>query len=143
MTSPATGTLAAAGAATTSSAGVAILSTLSIPLDEYLAGTLFAVIGAVAWQFIAAQVARERAAQNGDPPDKRPTIDLTTVGYALFGSPLASGAMIALVHLFGGTTNLLSLPGFLLAGAAGPQLVTRVVALFIAVIPSKTGGGKP
>lgn len=141
MTGPATGATAATAALATSGAGMALLSTLnSIPLGEYIPGTIFAVIGAVAWQFISAQVARETAAKNGTPADKRPTIDFVTVGYALFGAPLASGAVIAAVHLFGGTTNLLSLPGFLFAGAAGPTLVTRIVGMVIAIIPNKAGG---
>lgn len=141
MAEPATGSLAASAALATSAGGMALLSTLnSIPVGEYIPGTVFAVIGAVAWQFISAQVARETAAKNGVPMEKRPTIDVVTLGYSLFGAPLASGAVIALVHLFGGTANLLSLPGFLLAGAAGPTLVTRIVSMFIALIPNKTGG---
>lgn len=136
MTEPATGALAATAALTATAGGVALLNTLNtIPMGEYIPGTIFAMIGAVAWKFIAAQTERERAAQNGTPRNQLPTIDLVGVGYALFGAPLASGAVIAIVHMFGGTANFLSVPGFLFAGAAAPTLVTRVVGMFINMIP--------
>lgn len=145
MADPATGSLAATTAAVTSAGGMAILSTMnSIPLNEYVPGTIFAIIGAIGWQFIAAQVAREKAAQNGVPAKDRPTIDLVTLGYSLFGAPLASGALIAIIHLFGGTANFLSLGGFMLAGAAAPTVVNRAVGMFVSMIPSKPpGGGQP
>jgi hypothetical protein len=137
---PATGSLAATAAVVTSAGGVALLSTFnSIPLGEYVPGTVFAILGAVGWQFIAAQVAREKSAQNGVAVKDRPTIDFVTLGYAIFGAPLASGALIALIHMFGGTANFLSLGGFMLAGAAAPTIVTRAVGLFVGMLPNKTG----
>lgn len=142
MTDPATGSIAATAAVVTSAGGVAILSTINaIPLGEYVPGTIFAIIGAIGWQFIAAQVAREAAAKNGTPLSQRPTIDLVTVGYAIFGAPLASGALIALIHLFGGTANFLSLGGFMLAGAAAPTIVSRAVGLFVGLLPKQSSGG--
>ena len=64
--------------------------------------------------------------------------------------PLASGAVIAVVHMFGGTASLLSLPGFLLAGAAGPSIVTPVVSMItrgvtavLTLFSSKQGGSQP
>ena len=140
MADPATGSLAATAAVVTSAGGVALLSTFnSIPLGEYVPGTVFAILGAVGWQFIAAQVAREKSAQNGVAVKDRPTIDFVTLGYAIFGAPLASGALIALIHMFGGTANFLSLGGFMLAGAAAPTIVTRAVGLFVGMLPNKTG----
>lgn len=140
MTEPASGSVAATAALTASAGGVALLSTLNtIPLAEYVSGTVFAMIGAFAWKFIAAQSAREKAAASGTPKDKLPTVDFVTVGYALVGAPLASGAVIAMVHIFGGQANWLSVPGFLFAGAAGPTLVTRMVNMFMNMAP----GGKP
>lgn len=136
MTEPATGTLAATAALTASAGGVAIINTLNtIPMGEYVPGTIFAMLGALSWKFIAAQSAREKAAQAGTPRDKLPTVDLVAVGYALFGAPLASGAVIAIVHMFGGSANFLSVPGFLFAGATAPALVTRVVGMFMNMIP--------
>lgn len=135
MAEPA-GTTAATTALATSAGSVALLSSLnSIPVGDYLPGTVFAMLGAVAWQFIAAQTAREKAMQSGVPKEKLPTIDLVNVGYALFGAPLASGAVIAIVHMFGGTANVLSVPGFLFAGATCPTLVTKVVGLFMNMVP--------
>lgn len=142
MADPATGGVAATAAAVTSASGMALLSTINtIPLGEYVPGTIFAIIGAIGWQFIAAQVAREAAAKNGTPMDKRPTIDFVTLGYAIFGAPLASGALIALIHMFGGTANFLSLGGFMLAGAAAPTITSRAVGLFIGVLPKQPPGG--
>lgn len=115
----------------------------SIPMGEYLPGTAFAMVGAFAWKFIAAQSAREKAAASGTPKEKLPTVDFVTVGYALFGAPLASGAVIAIVHMFGGSANFLSVPGFLFAGAAGPTLVTKVVGMFLNMIPGNKPGGQP
>jgi len=131
-----TGVVAATAAVATSAGGVALLSTLSsIPLEEFLPGTLFSCIGAIGWQFIRAQADRETAAKNGVALKDRPTIDLVTLGYSLFGAPLVAGALIALIHSFGGTANFLSLGGFMIAGAAGPTLVQRVVGLFINALP--------
>ena len=142
MADPATGSVAATAAVITSASGMAILSTLNtIPLQEYVPGTIFAIIGSIGWQFIAAQVAREKAAQDGTPADKRPVIDLVTVGYAIFGAPLASGALIAIIHMFGGTANFLSLGGFMLAGAAAPTIVSRAVGLFVSALPKAPLGG--
>lgn len=141
---PATGTVAATAAAVTSASGMAILSTFnSIPLGEYVPGTIFSIIGAIGWQFIAAQVAREKSAQSGIALKDRPTIDFVTVGYSIFGAPLASGALIALIHVFGGTANFLSLGGFMLAGAAAPTIVSRAVGLFVSALPKAPGGPTP
>ena len=141
MADPATGSAAATAAVVASASGVALISAVhNIPLAEYVPGTVFAMIGAVGWQFIAAQVAREKSAEKGTPTKDRPTIDLVTVGYSLFGAPLASGAFIAIIHVFGGTANLLSLGGFMLAGAAGPTIVQRAIGFFLSAVPSKTGG---
>lgn len=144
MTDPATGVTAATLAAATSASGTALLSAFTtLPVGEFLPGTMFAVIGAIGWQFIAAQAAREKGAQDGVARDKLPTVDITTLGYSVFGAPLAAGCLIAAIHFFGGTSNFLSLPGFLLAGAVGPKLVTRVVVLFLGMIPSPKSGGQP
>lgn len=141
MADPATGGLAATATAIGSASGIAILSTFNtIPLAEYVPGTIFAMIGAVGYQFIKAQTAREKAGQNGALRKDLPTIDLVTVGYSLFGAPLASGALIAIIHMFGGTANFLSLGGFMLAGAAGPTLVQKAVGMFVGALPSKPGG---
>lgn len=139
MTEPATGSLAATAALTVSAGGVGVLSALnSIPMGEFLPGTVLAMAGAAAWKFIAAQSAREKAQAAGTKKADLPTIDLTGVGYAVFGAPLASGAVIALVHVFGGQAAWISLPGFLFAGPLAPVLVTRVVNMFLGIIP----GGK-
>lgn len=144
MADPATGGVAATAAAVTSAGGMAILSTFNaIPLVEYIPGTGFAIIGAIGWQFIAAQVAREKSAQSGTPLKDRPTIDIVTLGYSIFGAPLASGALIAIIHMFGGTANFLSLGGFMLAGAAAPTIVTRAVGLFVSALPKAPGGPTP
>ena len=142
MADPATGSVAATAAVITSASGMAILSTLNtIPLGEYVPGTIFAIIGAIGWQFIAAQVAREKSAQNGTALKDRPTIDFVTLGYSIFGAPLASGALIALIHMFGGTANFLSLGGFMLAGAAAPTVVSRAVGIFVGLLPKQPPGG--
>lgn len=144
MADPATGGLAATAAVVASASGIAVLSTFNtIPLAEYVPGTIFAMIGAIGYQFIKAQTAREKAEQSGLALKDRPTIDFVTVGYALFGAPLASGALIAIIHLFGGTANLLSLGGFMLAGAAGPTLVQKAVVMFVNILPNKPPDKNP
>lgn len=103
------------------------------PLNEYLIGTAFCVIGAVAWQFLTAQMAREQAAQRGIAQADRPGLDWVTLGYAIFGAPLASAWLLYVVKLLGGGSGMLSIGGFMLAGAAGPVVVTKAVAAMAAV----------
>lgn len=141
---PATGITAATVAVTTSAGGMALLSTLNtIPLGEFLPGTMFCVLGSIGWQMIQARTARETAAQKGVPTDKLPTVDWVSVGYGMFSAPLVAGCLIAIIHVFGGTSNLLSLGGFLLSGATGPALVGRTVSMFLAILPNKAPGGTP
>lgn len=140
MTEPTT--TGGAAALAVSAGGSSLLAAFNnIPLNEYLPGTLFALIGAVAWQFIVAQAAREKAAAAGVPQSQRPTIDLVTVAYSLVGAPLVASSIIAIVHMFGGTATVLSLPGFMVGGAAGPTIVQRAVGLLLAVLPTTKGGG--
>ena len=141
MTDPASGAIAATAAAVTSAGGLAVLTTLNtIPMGEFIPGTLLACMGAVGWKFIAAGQARETATAKGVARKDLPTIDLVGVGYSLFGGPLAAGCVIAVAHMFGGSSSILSLPGFLLAGAASGTVVTKVVGLFLNLIPGKAGG---
>lgn len=143
MSDPATGALAASAATVTSVGGMALLSAVStIPIGEFIPGTAFACLGGVGWQFIRAQTAREAAEKNGVAMKDRPTIDLVTLGYSLFGAPLVAGALIGMIHAAGGSPNFLSLGAFILAGAAGPTLVQRAVALFISLLPEPKNGGK-
>lgn len=122
-------TTAAAGVAglVAASAGTNVLLP-DFPLVEYLIGTAFCIAGAVAWQFLTAQMAREQAAQRGVPTGERPGVDWVTLGYAIFGAPLASAWLLYVVKLLGGGSGLLSIGGFMLAGAAGPVVVTKAVA---------------
>lgn len=134
------GNTAATLATGISAGGISFLSRFNIPTDEFLVGLVCAAIGAVAWQFLVAQSAREDAAAKGIAAKDRPTVDLVTVGYALFGAPLVAGALIVLIHSFGGTANFLSFGGFMVAGAGGPRLVRPIVALLLSVIPKPKGG---
>lgn len=119
-----------------------VISTFgSIPGIEYLVGTLAAMIGSAGWQFILAGEARQKAADTGTAHDKLPTIDLVMVGYGLFSAPLAAGAIVAIVHALGGSTNFLSGGVFMVGGAAGPMLVRRTVALLLGMLPKP--GGSP
>lgn len=139
MTEPATGSVAASIAVATSAGGVGVLSALnSIPTAEFIPGTILAMLGAFSWKFISAGVAREKAAANGTPKNQYPTIDWTGVGYSMLGAPLAAGAVIAMVHIFKGQADWISLPGFIFAGPLAPVLVTRIVSMMTNLIP----GGK-
>ena len=142
MAEPATSGTAAATVATALSAGsIGIASVFNNPsVTDYMIGTVFTIIGAIGWQFIVAQAGREQAAQKGVPKVDRPTVDFVTIGYAAFGCPLVASALIALVHAFGATVGVLSLPGFMVGGAAGPTIVQRAVSLLLAVLPTQKGG---
>ena len=145
MAEPAVSGTTAATVATALSAGsVGIVSIFNNPsVTDYLVGTVFTIVGAIGWQFIAAQAAREQAAQKGVAKADRPTIDYTTVGYSAFGSPMVAGAIIALVHYFGGQVGVLSIPGFIVGGAAGPTIAQRAVAMLLAFMPAQKGAPPP
>jgi len=142
MAEPATSGTTAATVATALSAGsVGLISLVNNPtVTDYLVGTLFTIIGAVGWQFVVAQTAREQAAQKGIAKADRPTVDFVTIGYAAFACPMVAGAIIAMVHFFGGKVGVLSLPGFIVGGAAGPTISQRAVSLLLAFLPSQKGG---
>lgn len=120
---------------------------LGVPIEsiqELLWGSLVSVCGAVGWQFIEAQDAREKGKAAGVKPSDLPRVDLTTLGYAILGSFLSSGLLISLIHLGGGiVTSFWSLGLFLGAGAAGPKFVVEALKVPNRFLSGLTGGTKP
>ncbi len=149
MAEPATGSAAAVAAVTMTSGGMLVLSKVmpaGASFYEFMFGCMFAMIGAAAYQFIEAFVARQIAADKGVPIGERPIIDRVMLGYAMFGAPLSAAFLMFGVHYFKGTTGfgdttfLQSVAGFMAAGAAGPKIVIKGVATIVTLINSKLGG---
>lgn len=113
---------------------------------EFGWGCAFGIAGAFTYQFIKAQAMRQAAADKNVPIVDRPKIDVTMLGYSMCGAPLASACLIFVIHQFqgatgfGDTTWLQSAAGFMVAGAAGPEMVAKVVGALLSFIGSKSGG---
>lgn len=118
-------------------------------MTEFVWGCIFSMAGAFAFQFIAAQVARQMAADANVPAADRPTIDFVMLGYAICGAPMSAAFLIFAIHQFhggtgfGDTTWFQSAAGFMAAGAAGPKIVIKGVAYIIALASSRMGDKKP
>lgn len=116
---------------------------------EFIWGCIFGMAGAFSYQFIKAQAMRQVAAEKNVPIEDRPRIDLYMLGYAMCGAPLAVACLIFAIHQFQGATGfgdtswLQSVAGFMVAGAAGPEIVFKVIGVLIGLIGAKTGGLKP
>lgn len=152
MADPASGTAAATTALAATTGGMFALGTLMPPgasITEFVWGCVFSMIGAFSFQFIAAQVARQLAADANIPPEQRPTIDFTNLGYAICGAPMSAAFLIFAIHQFqggtgfGDTTWFQSAAGFMAAGAAGPKIVIKGVAYIVAFASSRMGGKTP
>jgi len=149
MADPATGT-AAASAAIATSTGTMLGLSFVMPADasfyEFVWGCAFAMLGAFCFQFIRAQDARQKAADQGVPIENRPKIDTVMLGYSMCGAPMAAACLIYIIHKAGGATGfgdgtwLLSVVGYMIAGAAGPPLVLKVVGYVTGLLSSKIGG---
>lgn len=151
MAEPATGTAAAVAAIGATSGAMFTLGALMPPgasLGEFVWGCIFGIAGAFSYQFIKAQAQRQSAADKNIPIEQRPRIDLYMLGYSMCGAPMASACLIFAIHQlngaagFGDATWLQSAAGFMVAGAAGPEIVSKVVGTFITFVSSRTGGGK-
>lgn len=149
MTDPVAGPAAAATATVVTAAPMYALGTIMPPgasASEFVWGCIFGMVGAFAYQFIRAQVSRQKAADAGIAIADRPKIDVVMLGYSILGAPLASACLIFAIHQwhgatgFGDATWLQSAAGFMVAGAAGPEVVTKVVGALLNLIGSKTGG---
>lgn len=149
MIEPATGT-GAASTAITITGGTLLTLGSTMPggasFYEFMWGCFFAMLGACSFQFIRAQDARQKAADKGVPVEQRPRIDIVMVGYAMLGAIISAACMIYAVHQFGGATGfgdatwLQSVAGYMVAGAAGPPLVLKMVGYFTNLMGSKAGG---
>lgn len=152
MAEPATGTAAAVVAIGATTGGMFTLGALMPPgasVGEFTWGCIFGIAGAFSYQFIKAQAQRQSAADKNIPIDQRPRIDLYMLGYSMCGAPLASACLIFAIHQFKGATGfgdigwLQSAAGFMVAGAAGPELVSKVVGTLISLFSSiRIGGGQ-
>jgi hypothetical protein len=151
MAEPASGTVAASTAVATATGGIFAIGTFIPPgasLMEFAWGCFFSMCGAFAFQFIAAQVERQNAADAKVPIAERPTIDWRTVGYSILGAPLSAAALIFGIHYFHGSsgfgdaTFFQSIAGFMAAGATGPKIVIKGVA-YIVFLASSRMEGKP
>jgi hypothetical protein len=149
LADPVSGGAAATGALLLSTGTMAVAGQIMPPgasLNEFIWGCLFAIIGAFSYQFVEAQALRQAAADRGIAAADRPKIDMVMVGYSMFGAPMAAACLIYIIHQFWGGTGfgaanwLQSAAGFMVAGAAGPKLVFKVVGAFLAFASSKTGG---
>lgn len=152
MPDPASGTAAATGAVamtTGTMLGLSHVMPAGASFYEFLWGCLFAILGACAYQFIRAQDARQRAADQGVAIPDRPRIDIVMLGYSACGAPMAAACLIYVIHKaggatgFGDTTWLQSAAGYMVAGAAGPPIVFKVVGAFTALMSSSKSGEKP
>lgn len=152
MAEPASGTVAATvavGAATGSMFAIGTFMPPGASLMEFAWGCFFSMCGAFAFQFIAAQVERQNAADAKIPIAERPTIDWQTVGYAILGAPLSASGLIFAIHYFhgstgfGDTTFFQSIAGFMAAGATGPKIVIKGVAYIVSFASSRMGGKAP
>ena len=98
MPDPASGTAAATGAVamtTGTMLGISQIMPAGASFYEFLWGCIFAIAGAFAYQFICAQSARQKAADANVPINERPKIDMTMVGYAMFGAPMSAACIQA------------------------------------------------
>lgn len=134
-TATAAGTLAVNGGAL---AALGHLGLMNYTMGTYLFGTAFSILGAVSWQFMNAKAARESAEKNGTKQADLPRIDKISLGYAMCGAPLSSGCITWLINVSGGTQDYVSVPLYMLAGAAGPPLVTFAINKLMVLF----GGGK-
>jgi hypothetical protein len=151
MADPATSTVAGSAAIATTTGAMFGLSKIMPPgasFNEFVWGCLFSIAGAFAYQFITAQAARQKAADANIPIDDRPKIDITMLGYSMCGAPMASACLIYAIHSMGGatgfgdTTWLQSAAGYMVAGAAGPTIVFKIVGAFTTFVSSLRIGGK-
>jgi hypothetical protein len=149
MTDPASGSVAATTAIATTTGTMLGISTVMPPgasINEFVWGCIFSIVGAFAYQFIEAQANRQKAAEQNIPVSERPKIDVVMLGYSMCGAPMAAACLIFAIHQFhgatgfGDTTWLQSAAGFMVAGAAGPKMVFKVVGALTGLMGSKTGG---
>lgn len=140
MPDPATNTSAGvtAGLWILGAAGGVVIS----PVD-FVSDTGIAMAGAVSYQFLKAQMAREKAAEAGAPPESRPRVDLVTLGYAMAGAVVSTGFLLYLTQVVGGVKDLYSIGGFYAAGAFGPQFAGLILNLFSKVLGAFSAGAKP
>lgn len=152
MAEPASGSVAASSAIAITSGGMFSLGALMPPgasLNEFVWGCIFSMGGAFAYSFIQAMAQRQEAADKNVPIDQRPTIDLVMLGYAICGAPMSCALLIFGIHQFhgatgfGDTTWFQSAAGFMVAGAAGPKMVIKAVALIVGLVSSRMGSIKP
>ena len=152
MSDPASGTAAASTAIATSTGamlGISVVMPPGASLNEFIWGCIFSIVGAFAYQFISAQAQRQAAADKNIPVGERPKIDVVMLGYSMCGAPMAAACLIFAIHQFqgatgfGSTTWLQSAAGFMVAGAAGPKMVFKVVGALTNLMGSKTGGKTP
>jgi hypothetical protein len=152
MADPASGTVAATTAITTTTTSIFALGQFMPPgasMQEFVWGILFAMFGAFCYQFIAGQVARQIATDAHVPIAQLPRVDRVMVAYAVLGAPLSAAFLIFGIHYFhgatgfGDTTFFQSVAGFMAAGAAGPKIVIKAVAAIVALISSRIGGKTP
>jgi hypothetical protein len=148
MTDPASGTVAATAAIATTTGAMFGLGSVMPPgasVNEFLWGCIFSIVGAFAFQFIGAQAQRQQAAEKNIPIADRPKIDVVMLGYSMCGAPMAAACLIFAIHQFhgatgfGDTTWLQSAAGFMVAGAAGPKMVFKIVGALTGLVGSKTG----
>ena len=154
MTDPAGGPVAASAAIAVTAGPMYGLGTMMPPgasIDEFIWGCLFAILGAFCYQFIAAQVARQMAADAHVPEGDMPRVDIRTLGYSMCGAPLSAAMLIFIIHYFHGTAGFgdvsffKSVAGFMASGAAGPKIVIKAVATIVTFVGSRisTGGKGP
>lgn len=151
MTDPVAGAAAGTAAivATTGTMfGLGTIMPAGASFNEFIWGCIFSAAGAFAYQFIGAQAARQKAADANVPISDRPKIDFTMLGYSVCGAPMAAACLIYAIHSMGGatgfgdTTWLQSAAGYMVAGAAGPTIVFKVVGAFTTFVSSIKFGGK-
>lgn len=145
MTGPASGSATATVVANMGLLWLADLFGVPVASVQELAwATTLGIAGAFAWQFITARKNREAAIAKGARGSDVPKIDLTTLGYAMLGAPLASGLLIWAIHAMGGVPTSYTSSGlYMAAGAAGPEYVTMALSVVMRFLSGLTGGNKP
>lgn len=135
---PASATIVATSAVWGGASGLALVNHLMPPgatLGQFLVDAGISIFGAYCYQFIYTQFLRQVSADKGVPMEQRPKLDRVTLGYAMCGAPMATAALIYFIHALGGSGGLDSIPGFMAAGALGPQLVN----FFLGAVKRLTG----
>lgn len=126
--------LAGAGMAAGGAAGA-----LNFSLVEIATVSLFAGIGAVARTFLDAKAARDKAAGNGTPKDKLPTVDLISLGYALLAAPFVGSVAMFLIESYGAVPDYGAAFFLMGGGYLGRDIVSYALGILEKFLP---GGGK-